>query len=888
MSAGSYKRRKVAPLLLLIGLLVGGCVQGAAAADDFGFESVATGETDARAGRHPDVTLEFTYNHEEPTPGKPVVTARTQSLSIELPPGLIGKPGRFPVCTNNQFGQGAQCPTDSQVGVVEGVLSESENESFTTALYNLEPPHAKGAIARFGFQASVYQTWVDVSVRTAGDYGVTATVHNASGQGPIVSAKSTLWGVPADPIHNNKRLNTFEMLLCPLFSPPGGFPCLAPGGERPSGLQPKPFVDNPTACETQPVRFFASSYQLPGQVFKDEDALPPTADCDELSFEPSLTVEPTTRTAGAPTGLQTVLRIPQTDDVNLPATSAMRAAKVTLPKGMTIASGAGDGLKGCSDQQVGLGTEDPSNCPLESKIGAATIDSPALSEPIHGAVYQRTPSDGKLFRLWLVTDEFGLHLKLPGEIHADKTTGQLTTEFLETPQLPVEEIALDVWGGPRAPLKNPKTCGTYQTIYQLTPWSGNRPVTGEAAMTIDEGCKQGGFSPQLSAGVTNPVAGAFSPLIVALQRNDGEDNIAGLDVTLPKGEVAKLKGVPVCPEAAAATGACPAASQIGSVTVAAGPGPQPLWIPQPGKSPTAVYFAGPYKGAPYSVVTKVPAQAGPFDLGTVSVRSGLYVNSTTAQATVKSDPLPQILEGVPILYRTIHVAVNRDQFALNPTNCETLMSNATVTADTGAIATPSDRFQVGDCAALGFHPDLKLKLKGGTTRGKFPALTATLTTHKNEANFRKVVVALPHSEFLAQGHINTVCTRVQFVADQCPAGSIYGRARAITPILDQPLEGPIYLRSSSNPLPDLVIALKGQYDIDLVGRIDSVRGGIRTTFAGVPDAPVTKFVAKFRGGKKSLIVNSTDICRAKSRATVQMYAQNGRSSNSNPLLASKC
>ncbi|HET9591327.1 MAG TPA: hypothetical protein VFP17_00275, partial [Solirubrobacterales bacterium] len=485
--------------------------------------------------------------------------------------------------------------------------------------------------------------------------------------------------------------------------------------------------------------------------------------------------------------------------------------------------------------------------------------------------------------------ELGLHLKLPGEIKANKTTGQLSAEFNETPQLPVEQIDLEFKGGPQAPLKNPDSCGSYTASYRFTPWSGNPPVTGQTQpIEIDQGCGNGGFAPKLEAGVVNPVAGGYSPLVVNLKREDGEDNVSSFELSLPKGELAKLKGVPLCSDSDAATGNCTQDSQIGSVAAAVGAGSQPLWIPQPGKAPTGVFLAGPYKGAPYSVVTKVPAQAGPFDLGTVTVRGGLYVDPNTAQATVKTDPLPQILEGVPVLYRTIHVSIDRDQFALSPTNCNEQSVESAVASAHGAVAHPSDRFQVGECGALKFGPSLKLRLKGGTKRAQYPALTATLSTGRNEANIRKVSVALPHSEFLAQEHINTICTRVQFAQEACPNGSIYGRARAITPLLDEPLEGPVYLRSSDHPLPDLVIALRGQLDINLVGRIDSVRGGIRATFEGIPDAPVSRFVLKMKGGKKSLLVNSTDICSGKHRATVKMGAQNGKHHDPHPPLSGGC
>jgi len=853
--------------------------------DQFDFESASAGLTTAVAGQHPDVTIAFTLNHEE-VGGFHVARARVQELSTFLPPGLIGNPNRAAQCSTGQFEATGNCPLDSQIGIVKTLLNE-QSEYLYEPLYNLVPPH-DNAIARLGFPAAVFPVFLDVHVRTASDYGVTVTTHDSPGLDPILGAEAIVWGVPADPVHDPQRLNTIEARIgCQVA-------CLAPlegyaGEFRHSGIfPPVPFLSNPTACQEQKVDLRATTYQLPGQVFNISAPLPDVVGCESLGFQPAFALEPSSHRAGAPTGLETTLEIPQTEAVNLPATSAMRAAQVTLPAGMTINSAAANGLEACSDAQVLLGTELESECPNGSKIGTATFFSPAAPEAIHGSIYQRTPVKGDLFRIWLVTDELGLHLKLPGEIKLDKATGQLSAVFENTPQLPVERIHLRFKGGPTAPLKNPDTCGSYSASYEFTPWSGNPPVAGQASFVINEGCAGRGFAPTLEAGVTNPVAGSFSPLVVNLRREDGEDNISAFDITLPKGQIAKLKGVPLCSNADAMTGTCSSASQIGAVVASSGVGSEPLWIPQPGKAPTAVFLAGAYKGAPYSIVTKVPAQAGPFDLGTVVVRSGLYVDPDTAQVTVKTDPLPQFLEGVPIFYRMIHVSIDRPEFALAATNCREQPVTSTVYSAHGGVAQPGDRYQVGECGALNFGPTLKLRLKGGTKRGRYPALTATIVTHGNEANLRKVSTALPHSEFLAQEHIRTICTRVQFSAGTCPPGSVYGRAKAITPILDQPLEGPVYLRSSNNPLPDMVFALRGQVGLNVVGRIDSVHGGIRVTFPEVPDAPVTKFVLKMRGGKRSLLVNSTDICTGQHRATVEMSGQNGRFHNFHPRVRGDC
>jgi hypothetical protein len=386
--------------------------------------------------------------------------------------------------------------------------------------------------------------------------------------------------------------------------------------------------------------------------------------------------------------------------------------------------------------------------------------------------------------------------------------------------------------------------------------------------------------------------------VVKVKRKDGEQELTSLDFTLPKGLIGRLAGVPYCSDQAIASAehmtgrqeasnpSCPSASQLGTVDTSAGVGSEPFHVG--GK----LYLAGPYKGAPVSSVVITPALAGPLDLGDVVIRAPLYINPETTALTAKSDPIPTILKGIPLKVRSVAVNVNKSGFILNPTNCTPMTASASIGGGSGATANPRNRFQVAGCKELAFAPKLKIALKGGTKRAKYPALTATLTQPAGQANIGFVSVALPHSEFLEQGHIRTVCTRVQFSESKCPTAAIYGEAEAVTPLLDQPLKGPVYLRSSSNRLPDLVAALKGPasqpIEVDLDGRIDSLHGGIRTTFEAVPDAPVTKFVLKMQGGKKGLIVNSTNICQGTHKATVKMEGQNGKPSNSSPALQPQC
>jgi len=876
-------------MALGLALIALGSATAQADYSDYGLESVGASLSTTRAGAHPDLTIDFALETDpasKPDPnGLHEPFARTRDISVSLPPGLLGNPNSVETCTAAQFAMafyGGGCPNASQVGITEISIYDF-NFRYTEPIYNMASPGGD-TVARLGFYASNLPNYINVSVRSDGDYGLTSTLEGLDATEKVVAAHTTLWGVPAASVHDTQRQTPKEAFDGTLASPP-----------RPPGGEKAPFMVNPTRCGVPlEISISTDSYQLPGLLSTMSAPLPPIFGCDEIGFDPTFTLTPTTRQAATPSGLEAELTIPQNETVDGQATSHLKDAIVTLPEGMTIAPGAADGLEACSAAQVGYKISPPptARCPDASKIGTAEFDVPALSRVIRGAIYQRTPDPDRLLRIWLVTDELGVHVKLPGEILLDSRTGQVTSLFLDNPQVPLRNLKLRFKSGPRAPLATPSACGVYQTRYEFAPWSGRPPVRAETPMTIDEGCDTGGFSPRLSAGATDPAAGRFSPFVFDLTRNADEQNLAGVEVTLPPGAAAKLAGVVLCPEAATHTAACPAASQIGTTTVATGPGSAPLWVPQPGKEPTAVYLSGPYKGAPYSIVVKVPAQAGPFDLGTVAVRAALHLNPTNAQVTTVADPLPQILAGIPITYRTVHLDIDRPGFTVNPTSCRPMSVKAKVTSVEGTVAGLSDPYRVGSCAALGFKPRLSLRLLGKTDRGAFPALRAILTPRGHDANIAKAVVTLPRSEFLEQSHIRTICTRVQFAADACPKGSVYGHARAFSPLVDYPVEGPVYLRSSSNPLPDLVMALRGPartpIAIDVVGRIDSLAGGIRASFGTVPDLPVSKFVLSMQGGRKGLLVNSRDLCASASRADVELTGQNGKASTSRPKLKAAC
>jgi hypothetical protein len=842
-----------------------------------------------QAGAHPDFSFSFSLPDKFYPPFWHGPAEAVKDVEMDLPPGVVGNPTPFETCNIADLANGniaaPACNLASQVGTVR-ILVQPHEEIYV-GLFNIE--HGPGVPARFGFAFVSAIATITPQVRP-GDYGISAASVDITQTKPVEAVEVTFWGVPADPVHDLERHERNLLAIIPALGPI----------HDPAPLLP--FWTNPTACPEAAQSFNArgDSWEHPGvfderKLTTDKEGTPFIWEgCENLPFEPTMTPLPGTHRAHSPTGLDVDLTVPSNEGPDGFSSSSVKKTILTFPEGMTVSPSAVGGLEACSEAQVNLGSNDPPTCPNGSKIGNVTIKTQVLPKPLEGEVALAKQNEnpfGSIYAIYLLVKGPGFYLKLPGELNIDKQTGRLKAVIDELPKLPFESAHLDFRGGPTAPLVTPNKCGDYSIKTEVFPWARpTEPVVANVPMPINEDCAGGGqFNPRLQAGVENPVAGAKSPLTIRVTRQDGEQNLSKIEVTLPKGEIANLKGLAVCPDDRAASGNCPAGSQVGIATTALGTGAFPLFTPQPGKEPTALYFAGPYKGAPYSLITKVPAQAGPFDFGDIVVRTAIDLNPVTAQVIAKSDPLPQILEGVPIAYRDVRIEVKKPDFTINPTSCEQRFVTTTITSIDGTQAHPSVPTKVGDCGALNFGPKLKFRLRGGTNRGDFQQLTAVLTTGKKEANISKVAVTLPHSEFLEQGHIGTVCTRVQFAADKCPADSVYGFARALTPLLDNPLEGPVYLRSSNHPLPDLVADLKGQFDIELSGRIDSKNGGIRNTFEAVPDAPVTKFVLSMKGGKKSLLVNSRNLCKGKpARAAVHMEGQNGMLHNERPLVQNGC
>lgn len=868
----------------------------------------------------------------------PIIDRTIKTLRSDLPPGLTvnpeATPSRCPIASFlNQPSPGVfepTCDAETITGEEKVTLVTNKNEveiapgfkppagfvipptpgNTLVSVYNLEP--APGEPAKLGFvigkkvpvfletevawESDFHESFTIKLLNTAEVSGLSTLISRLvakgrSGNGTYLTNPTTCYD-PNDP--------TYEHLYSTWF-------------RAESYGDPDPeFPHGSTAVEAKLPKVGGLRVQQTG--------------CDTVPFEPTVDVNAGTSDVDSPSAATVTTKLPfdpVKEGGENQSQSHVKKAEVSLPAGMGLNPSGAIGLQACTDAQFQKGVRSyTNNCPAESKIGTVEVESAPLAEPLEGDVYvgeqqSNDPESGKLFRILLEakSETEGINARLVGLVKANKTTGnltavitdQLTGEFSGPlpeglPQVPFKEIRLH-FDGAKNTLTSPPICSAESTSL-FEPWArpgtsvgtkssvtlSNDPTGGACPKTLAERK----FLPLYKAKVDSSKGGAFTPFHVNIGRRDGEQELKVVDVTLPKGLTGKLAGIPYCPEEAIAAAAgksgkaeqaspsCGAGSLLGKVTTKSGSGANPLQLAG------NAYLAGPYKGAALSLVTITPAVAGPFDLGTVVVRVALNVDPETAQIHAVSDLIPDVFGGVKLDIRSIDLDIDRSQFMLNPTNCA---AQATTGAINGGGADPTnpaafssypvnDPFQATECNKLAFKPKLNIQLFGGTKRNKYPRLKATLTARNGDANIARTAVTMPRSLFLEQGHIGTVCTRPQLASQTCPAGSVYGKAWAKSPLLDKKLQGKVYLVSSNNKLPDLLVDLRGQVEIYLRGVISSgSTGGLKTVFRTVPDVPVSKFVLNMKGGKKSLLVNSVNTCAKPQRAIVNMKAQNGKKKN---------
>jgi uncharacterized repeat protein (TIGR01451 family) len=900
------------------------------------------GAVETRAGSHPyqlHVLGQFNVgNHAGAPPENP------RDIVADLPAGLVINPKATPVrCTEIQLedtsenGSNNQCPNESAVGVAKLVLNlpEYARPGITQPVYNMVAP--QGRPAEFAFNVAGLGIFIHLlgKVRSDGEVGLSSDTLDTPQLGNISGVTVDLWGDPSDPGHDHMR---GECASTGGFSKATGCPSEGRGSAA--------FLTMPTACSGPiSMSFGANSWQNPG-TFVSGSA--PTTDpngtpvgvtgCDKLSFSPRTEASLSTDQAETGTAFDLNVDFPNDGLTNPDALAESMAQKavVTLPEGVTINPSVGEGLGFCTPAQLAgekTFSIDGEGCPSDSKIGTVHVDTPLLDNGVDGSVYlaqqddpttttpgAENPFDTDIALYFVLRNaKLGVLVKQALKVIPDPKTGRLVATLEGIPQLPFSHFNFHFKEGARAALVSPAACGKYTTEAKFYPSSApNSPKVADSSFEITKGvnggpCPPAGlppFHPRFEAGSLNNNAKSYSPFNMRLTRADGEQDMTKFSSILPPGVLGKLAGISKCPDSAIAvartkTGrqekaspSCPANSLIGHTIAGAGVGDSLTYVPG------QLYLGGPYNGDPLSVISITPALAGPFDAGTVVVREALTLNPVTAEVEVdgkNSDPIPHILKGIVLKVRELRVYVDRNDFILNPTSCEESSAKATLFGAFRNVFDPSDdvpvnlatRYQAANCSSLVFKPRLSIELHGGTKRGDHPALKATVNAKPGEANIGKAVVTLPQSAFLDQAHIRTICTRVQYAANGgagggCPKAAQYGYARAFTPLLDEPVEGPVYLRSSNHKLPDLVAALHGIVDVDIDGRIDSFKGGIRSSFETVPDAPVTKFILNMQGGKKGLVVNSRNLCAGTNRGLANFTGQNGAPYNFQPVVKPSC
>ena len=873
-----------------------------------------SGEGDIQAGSHPfeltaslgfDIGAREIPSEQNAESESPLSSTAPKDLEVELPPGLVGDPTVVPRCSQQEFQaqERLDCPVDTQVGTLTPYFYGTFHPA-VSPVYDVVPPPGQPVelgftIAGIGHVPMFFQVRDDAA-GNRDEYRLVARLNNLPEAGPLQGAILTLWGVPADGTHDLEREGTTgqgrqqQQEVC---KPKVEFKA---GKEEqilcPSGVAAKPFLTLPSSCAGEPlgIGVFTDSWQGQSEDFPLAGQTPPTlgrlTGCEHLSFSPLLTVAPETPQAGAPSGYTVQLHIPQNEDPTGLATPDLKNAVVTLPPGTVVSPSAGNGLQGCSDEQFEVHRLETASCPAASTIGTVQIVTPLLAAPLEGQVFLGRPAcepcstsdaqEGRLVRLFVQAQGSGVTVKLVGSVAIDQTTGQLTATFAHDPQLPLEDLKLTLDGGPGAPLANASTCGVaLAASSQLTPYSSETPMQQPSEPFELTGCTSQQFHPSFVAGTTNNQAGAFSPTTVTVSRADSDEDLQRIAVRLPQGLWAMVSQVQRCTEAQAQAAACAPQSRVGSVSVLAGPGADPLLLNG------SVYLTGPYEGAPFGLAIVVPAVAGPLNLGTIAVRAALEVDPTTGALTIASDALPQSIDGVPLQIKTVSVDVDRARFTFNPTDCNRLAIAGTLTSAQGATAAVSSPFQAANCATLVFRPKLTALTHARPSKADGAYLHVKVVSGSGQANIAKLKVDLPKQVPSRLQTLHKACPAGIFDGNPaaCPPGSVVGAATVVTPVLNNPLSGPAYLVShGGEAFPDLEIVLQGE---GVVLRLDgqtSIRRGITSsTFKALPDAPISTFDLVLADGPHSALGANLpakakgSMCDQKLAMPVAITGQNG-------------
>ncbi len=870
------------------------CITPAKAA--LSIEEFETTSSSSLAGAHPDLHTHFKL-------GGVGSAEVAKNVIFNAPQGVFGNPAVLTRCSALDFAL-QQCPSNAQAGVITLHANYEGNPNYllgTAPIYAVEA--SSDEAARFAFVVPVINIpiAIPVTVRSASDYGLRFSVSGITQTVPLSETDLSFWGFPANSVHDPERF--------PKGSPgnPAGCSELADTSciAEPvrASIPQRPFTGNPSVCGVpMPTTLDVETYQRPGVLTHAESSYPEITNCESQTFQPVAQARLTTGEADSPSGLDLEFTIPQAQ-TQATSPSQLKKGELIFPAGLTINPDAADGQSACTGAQAGFGTEGSGDCPDNAKVGTVTIKSESLPGDLTGSIYLGQPLPGNQYRLFLLADGFGIHAKLLGKLLPDPQTGQLRTEFDGLPQLPFEKFEMHLFASDRGILATPAQCAVYAVDTHLFPWNTAQPdQNSQFGVSVTSGpngkpCPAGTrpFNPKLEAGTSNSKAGSFSDFTLKLDREDGDQYLRDLGFTMPPGLLGSLRGISYCPEAAIASASqklgrtelaipsCPASSQVGSANVAAGPGSHPF------HALGRMFMAGPFKGAPLSLVAITPALAGPYDYGTVVVRVAVNVDPLDAHVTAVSDTVPLILGGIPLRLRSIQVNLTRPNFILNPTNCAPMAVGSQGTGDQGTTTAFSSYFQAANCATLPFKPQMAVRyLSGGKARAKNPSMSFELKTRPGDANIKSVAVTLSKAFAIDQRHLGNLCSEAELAQSKCAGRAAIGTATTNTPLLDQPLAGPVYAVSGRGGLPRLAFVLNGQVPLVPRAKSSSVKGALKTVVPTVPDAPIGDFKLTLFGAKQGYLINTRGLCAHPVVSKVEYTAQNGKQLSQNVKAKAPC
>lgn len=903
----------------------------AADAAGFGVGAFTTTASNSQAGGHADLSTTFSLRTD--ALGNPIGSMK--DVHIELPAGVIGNPQAIEKCSFRSL-EAAGCLPASQVGSftlsfiacrgfsrpltataevgdteiefeeTEGVCTEEANENNmltigsgasaeqvrvsqlltgTTVelaepiqhehavgeavthvakpvegplpLFNLQP--FPGHVATFGVFLLGVTILVEVDLSPSGH--LVTTLEDSSTLLPLAGGGVTLWGVPSDPSHDEFRCTEF-------------FEC----GKTVS--QAAPFMTLPTECSGGPLVTTLTLESWQGEIGQGTATEPAPTGCNLLAVEPSLQVKPEATRADSPSGYEVGITVPQREEPYGLGTPPLKNIAITLPAGTSLSPAFAEGLGTCSEAQLGAG-----QCPNSSRMGSAEIVSPLLAETLKGSVYFGTPTANERFPLLVKVGSGSLAIQFGGRAEPDPHTGQVTAIFENSPQLPFKELRLSLFGGQTAPLDNPQSCGAATSSAAITAYGG-ATASPSSSFNVDGSCG-GAFAPGFVAGTKVPKAGAYSPFSMTLSRADGEADLGSFTTELPPGLTGLLGSIALCGEPQAATGACPQGSQVGTATVGVGAGASPLFLSGP------AYLTGPYGDAPFGLDVLIHGAAGPVDLGNVLVRSRMYVDQKTLALKIVSDPLPQIVGGIPLRMRSINITLDKPKFVINPSTCGAAAITGSALSVSGTAKALSTPFSVLGCNGMRFAPRVTASTgPGGGPRGKGASLEVHIAAGgATKPTLGTVSITLPSALRPRLSTIQHACLPgTHSLESACRGDSVVGSAVIDTPALSEPLHGSAYLVAHGGKAePTLTLLLHGGgITQQLEGVLTITKSHvIKTTFTELPDIPIEEMTLSLPRGPHSMLGAVDDICAQPLKLAYAMTDQSGRAARSSARIVTK-